>query len=93
MEPIYPTPRNQLEPSYEDHLLNSTPDVSEETIRVLEEANKSLLASVYQKDFNDHGDLRIKTMLNEEILETFENLELRVSPLNKSITHIGLPAC
>ena len=52
--------------------------VSEETLKVLGEANKSLLASIYQKDFTDHGDLRLKTMSDQQVVETFENLELRV---------------
>ena len=54
-------------------------EVSDETLKILGEANKSLLVSIYQKDFNDHGDLRLKTMTDQEVVETFENLELKVS--------------
>ena len=54
-------------------------EVSDETLKILSEANKSLLVSIYQKDFNDHGDLRLKTMTDQEVVETFENLELKVS--------------
>jgi len=72
----YKMPGNQLEPLEN---LPST-EVSEETLKILGEANKSLLVSIYQKDFNDHGDLRLKTMTDQEVVETFENLELREKP-------------
>ncbi|XP_066924916.1 sperm-associated microtubule inner protein 4-like [Clytia hemisphaerica] len=71
----YPTPRTQLDSS----LTQPQPErpVSKETLKTLKDVNKSMMQSIYQKDFVGERNEKPKTLENDEILNTFKDMEIQ----------------